>query len=292
MSRLWCAHVSADTLNGIDLHCHSTASDGTLTPKAVVARALEQGVRVLALTDHDSIGGLAEAATAADMSGLKLVKGVEISVTWEGQLFHIIGLGIDPANEALQTGIEMLRRRRDGRGSAMAAGLAALGVPEPLAGARRQQTTNILSRTHFARHLVATGFAATVEEAILQLLVPGKPGYVHVEWATLDEAVGWIRAAGGDAVIAHPGRYRLETQQRERLVDAFMAAGGMGIEVVCGRMADDHIATYSELALRRGLRASLGSDFHEPGTGIEIGRLAALPDALQPVWKARDWAPT
>lgn len=276
----------------IDLHAHSTASDGILEPAALVARASRLGVDLLALTDHDTTGGLEEAEQAARFHGVPLVHGVEISVTWDGTLIHVLGLGITAGEPTLEAGLESLRRRRNGRGEAMAAGLASVGVPDPLAGALRQQTTNILSRTHFARHLVACGFADDVEGAIRDYLVPGKPGHVHVEWASFDEAVGWILAAGGVAVIAHPGRYGLDAERETRMVTDFMAAGGTAIEVVCGRSRSGHAEDYAELARRHDLRASLGSDFHAPSaTGVELGRLESLPDDLLPVWAGREWAP-
>jgi predicted metal-dependent phosphoesterase TrpH len=272
----------------IDLHCHSSASDGALSPAALVRRAAERGVDVLALTDHDQLDGLAEARAAARTLPLELIDGVEISVSWRGLTLHVLGLRIDPGNTALAAGLRAVRGGRLERARAMAQALAEAGIHGALEGALRHAADPALvSRTHFARHLVEVGVAADVREVFRKYLVPGKPGYVPHRWAALGDALGWIRAAGGQAVLAHPGRYALSARAMEGLLVEFCAGGGAGLEVVCGSHAPDQYALYGALATKHGLAASRGSDFHAPGEGAELGNLPQLDARLRPVW--RDW---
>ena len=272
----------------IDLHCHSSASDGALSPAALVRRAAERGVDVLALTDHDQLEGLAEARAAARTLPLELIDGVEISVSWRGLTLHVLGLRIDPGNTALAAGLRAVRAGRLERARTMALALAEAGIHGALEGAlRHADNPALVSRTHFARHLVEVGVAADVREVFRKYLVPGKPGYVPHRWAALGDSLGWIRAAGGQAVLAHPGRYALSAGAMEGLLVEFCAGGGAGLEVVCGSHAPDEYALYGALATKHGLAASRGSDFHAPGEGAELGTLPQLDARLRPVW--RDW---
>lgn len=269
-----------------DLHCHSTASDGALPPADVVSRAASQGVATLALTDHDSVAGLAEAAAAAKEAGIEAVAGVEISVTWEGRTVHVIGLHVDPAHPGLDAGLRGVRAGRETRAAAMAASLAAAGVPGALEGAYAfAGQREMIGRTHFARFLVRAGRAASVAAVFRKYLVPGKPGFVKHEWASLADAVGWIRAAGGQAVVAHPGRYDMGRERMARLLGEFRDLGGAGIEVIAGSHTPGMVPRFADLAVEFGLGASVGSDFHAPGEGgRELGRLAALPAHCTPIW--------
>ena len=269
----------------IDLHCHSTVSDGALHPADVVKRAAERGVRVLALTDHDQLGGLAEAREAAREAGIRLVDGVEISVTWRGKTIHVVGLGIGAGVEALGRHLEEVRGGRLGRAKRMGEDLARAGVHGAFVGALRfAEDPDMISRTHFARHLVASGVVKDTKAAFTHYLVPGKPGYVPFEWAALEDAVRWIVEAGGQAVLAHPGRYELSAGALEDLVMEFKRAGGVGIEVVTGSHSPDQYILFGEMARKHGLLASRGSDFHGPGEGGEFGTLPPLYSRLQPVW--------
>ncbi|HET9662808.1 MAG TPA: 3',5'-nucleoside bisphosphate phosphatase [Burkholderiales bacterium] len=271
----------------IDLHCHSTRSDGLLTPAAVVARAAVRGVRTLALTDHDELGGLYEARQQASAAGLEFVNGVEISVTWNGRTVHIVGLQIDPENQELLHGLERIRTGRHRRAEEIASGLEAAGIPGTLAGAQTFVTNpELVGRTHFARHLVERGHARDVQSVFRKYLTPGKPGYVPHQWATLEESVRWISASGGMAVLAHPGRYGLVSAERESLLSSFVAAGGAGIEVVTGSHSSEQYATWAGYARRFGLLASAGSDFHGPEESRrDFGTLPDLPLGVEPVWE-------
>ena len=270
----------------IDLHCHSSVSDGVLSPTEVVARAAANGVHVLALTDHDDVAGLAEAQIAADAAGITLIPGVEISVSWGGQTVHIVGLRIDPLHPELATGLHSIRLGRMERARRMAADLARHGIAGAYEGADSYAANKqMVGRTHFARWLVAQGHAPDMRTTFKRFLTPGHPGYVDHEWTSLENAVAWIRASGGMAVIAHPGRYAFKAHQLHVLLDAFRALGGEGIEVITGSHHPSEYGKFADLARAFSLKASRGADFHAPGEGVDIGCLPALPHYCQPVWK-------
>jgi 3',5'-nucleoside bisphosphate phosphatase len=273
----------------VDLHCHSTASDGLLSPAVLAERASARGVTLFALTDHDALCGLAEARAAAEARGLAFVDGVEISVTWRGTTIHIVGLRIDPHNAELRRGLELVRGSRVRRARSIAESLEAAGIADSFEGAMAHvENPEIVSRTHFARFLVQRGYARDVRSVFHHYLVKGKPGYVPHEWAALADAVGWIRAAGGVAVVAHPGRYKLPRPELRELLAEFVQCGGTGIEVVTGSHAPEQYAEFAALARELGLLASRGSDFHGPGESkVELGALPQLPHDLKPVW--HDW---
>jgi predicted metal-dependent phosphoesterase TrpH len=271
-----------------DLHAHSTASDGLLAPDALVQRAAERGVDVLALTDHDDMAGLALAEERAREAGIRLVPGAELSVSWGDQTIHIVALNVDPHCPALVEGLEVIRSGRDGRARRIAAALEAAGIPGAWDGALRYVTSErLISRAHFARYLVEAGFVRDMKDVFRRYLAPGLPGYVEHAWATLDEAVGWIHAAGGDAVLAHPGRYRITPAAMRTLVAQFRDIGGDAIEVVTPSHDADEIARFAALARVHGLKASQGSDYHGPGESlVEPGDLPPLPAGLVPVWSS------
>jgi predicted metal-dependent phosphoesterase TrpH len=272
-----------------DLHCHSSASDGALGPVALVRRAAARGVTTLALTDHDDVTALAEARAVASELGLRFVDGVEVSVTWGGTTVHIVGLGIDPASDPLQRGLEAVRGSRAVRAERIAEQLEAAGIPDSLEGAyAHAENPKLIGRTHFARFLVERGYVRDVKSVFRRFLVSGKPGYVPHRWAALEDAVAWIRAAAGRAVVAHPGRYKLDRAEMRRLLAEFRSAGGEGIEVVTGSHRSDQFAEYAVLAREFDLLASRGSDFHGPNEGgAELGGIPPLPEGLTPVW--HDW---
>ena len=269
-----------------DLHSHSTCSDGTMRPREVVARAAERGVRALALTDHDEVSGLEEARAAAAEAGIQLIDGVEVSVTWNDHTIHVVGLLVDPGNETLVAGLRATRSGRNERAERMAAELERIGIPGTLEGARRYVTNpELVSRTHFARYLVESGRAKSTQAVFDNWLGEGKPGHVPHEWATLADAVHWIDAAGGIAVIAHPGRYKLRDAERSELLGSFRDLGGIGIEVVTGSHTPDQFGYWAKRAHEFGFLASCGSDFHGPReTYRDLGELPPLPSGCTPIW--------
>lgn len=270
-----------------DLHCHSVISDGTLTPEALAARAIAQGVQLWALTDHDEISGQKRAAAAARACGLRYLTGTEISVSFIGQTIHIVGLGFDPDDPELQDGLRQTRGGRGLRAMEMSARLAQVGIRGAFEGALQfVGNPELISRTHFARFLVETGVCRETNEVFKKYLSEGKPGYVPHRWASLKDAVRWITAAGGVAVIAHPARYKLTPTEEYALFTEFKAHGGQGIEVVTGSHTPAEYQTYAEAAREFGLAASRGSDFHSPDESrTELGTLPLLPDNLTPVWE-------
>ncbi|AOK53171.1 PHP domain-containing protein [Burkholderia stagnalis] len=270
-----------------DLHCHSNVSDGLLSPVDVARRAHAGGVTLWALTDHDEVGGQAAARSEAEALGMRYLSGVEISVTWASRTVHIVGLNIDPTNPALVDGLYRTRHGRAARARAIAAQLETLGIPGAYDGALKYVSNpDLISRTHFARFLVESGHAASTADVFDRLLGDGKPGFVPHRWATLSDAVQWIRGAGGEAVVAHPGRYRYTPVEFDAFFGEFIDLGGRAIEVVTGSHTPDQYREYADVARRFGFEASCGSDFHAPGEGrIELGSLPPLPSDLKPVWE-------
>lgn len=272
-----------------DLHTHSTASDGTLAPAELVRFAHARGVAVLALTDHDTTQGLGAAAQAAGAWGIHLVRGIEISVTWEGNTVHIVGLNIDPACVELQHGLAKLQTFRAWRAEEIGRRLAKAGVDGALDHALAYADGAAVSRTHFARFLVEHGHAKDMRQAFKRFLTRDKPGYVPGRWASLEEAIALIRAAGGQAVLAHPGRYKISATRLRLLATALKECGGAAVEVVSGGNSLEERASMAALARRVGLKASVGSDYHGPRIGYaDLGDRLDLPAGCEPVWQ--DWA--
>lgn len=270
-----------------DFHCHSLASDGLLPPEELAQRAAANGVDLWALTDHDTLSGLAAGEQAASIAGMAFVNGVEISIEWQGKPIHIIGLGFDRLHPTLAGGLEDLRIGRVERARRMGDALSDIGIPGVYEGALQFATNpELISRAHFARYMVSIGIAHEVSGVFPHYLTPGKPGYVEHRWPTLSEAVGWIAAAGGVAVVAHPGRYRMGGGEMRRFLGDFRDLGGQGLEVTCGSHSPDHVLHFARLARYFNFHASRGSDFHGPEESyVDLGKLPQLPVDLKPVWR-------
>ncbi|HLS17759.1 MAG TPA: 3',5'-nucleoside bisphosphate phosphatase [Paenalcaligenes sp.] len=273
----------------VDLHSHSTVSDGTLTPAEVAQRAHAHGVDIWALTDHDEVAGLDEAKNIADTLGIQFIPGVEVSVTWLDRTVHIVGLGVDSSDPQLIEALAEVRKGRTQRAQRIGERLHELGIEGAYEGALAYATNpELVSRTHFARFLVDNGYSKNMKEVFRRYLGDDKAGHVHVQWATLEESVRWINGAGGKAVIAHPGRYKFSQQQFELLYEQFKEMGGVGIEVVTGSHPEREYEHFAAVARRFGFEASCGSDFHWPRKGrMDIGKVPPLPRGLTPVW--HDW---
>ena len=269
-----------------DLHCHSVVSDGTLTPEALAERARANGVALWALTDHDEVGGQHRARAAAQAQGMRYLTGTEISVTFAQQTVHIVGLGFDPDHPGLVQGLRRTRGGREERAREMSEQLAQVGIANAFEGALRYVgNPELISRTHFARHLVESGVCKDTNEVFRKFLIEGKPGFVPHRWAALKDAVQWITEAGGLAVIAHPARYKFSPNEEHALFTEFMAHGGRGVEVVTGSHSAAECQAYAQTARDFGLAASRGSDFHSPDEShTELGTLPPLPADLTPVW--------
>lgn len=271
----------------VDLHSHSTFSDGTLTPTQLVERAHAHGVNMMSLTDHDNMGGTREAREAAESFGIQYTAGVEISTTWAGETVHIVGLGVDEHNPQLLNGLAKTRNGRIKRAHEMSLKLQGAGIPNAFEGAMNLVGNPFLvTRKHFARHLVEIGAGRDVKEVFRKYLVEGKPGYMKHHWASMEDAVRWILGAGGIAGIAHPGRYnRFSDLVSHAFFEEFKYLGGTMIEVVTGSHTPDQYQQYAKVAKDYGFLVSMGSDFHAIGESrVDIGKLPAMPSGLKPVW--------
>ncbi len=270
-----------------DLHSHSSASDGSFTPAELVHYAQKNGVDVLALTDHDITSGISEARQAADKLGLGFIAGVEISVLWRKHTLHILGLNIDPDNTELLAGLDKIRQARLWRAQEMGHRLDKAGIAGAYEAAKAISKDGNVTRTHFAKFLIAEGHAKDMKQVFKRFIVPGKPGYVAGEWAQMEEALAWIAKAGGISVIAHPARYKLTASKMRLMIEEFIQAGGQGIEVVSGSHSQEESRRIAALARQYDLLASRGSDFHDPAIPyINMQSLPALADDLTAVWTA------
>ena len=269
-----------------DLHCHSTISDGVYDPEVVAERAHACGVTLWALTDHDEVSGQHRARARAEELGMTYLSGVEISVTWANQTVHIVGLGIDPENATLVQGLRDTRAGRADRARRIGERLAKLGMPGAFEGALTfAGNPELISRTHFARFLVEAGHCPTVQGVFDKYLSDDGPAHEPMQWAKLEDAVSWIRGAGGVAVIAHPGRYHYTPTQFGALFDTFKDVGGQAIEVITGSHTVPQYQEYAQIARHYDFLASCGSDFHSSNESkIEFGSLPPLPADLTPVW--------
>jgi 3',5'-nucleoside bisphosphate phosphatase len=275
------------TLINADLHCHSVISDGTLTPEAVAERAAKNGVGLWALTDHDELKGIARARAAAKAHDMKYLTGTEISVSFADKTVHIVGLGFDETNAQLVAGLDSVRGGRLERAREMSDGLAKVGIKGAFEGAMQYVgNPDLISRSHFARHLVATGVCPDTNSVFRKYLTEGNPGFVEHKWAKLKDAVTWIVEAGGQAVIAHPGRYGFSANVEYALFTDFKNFGGRGVEVVTGSHSEAEYVVYADMAKEFKLAASRGSDFHSPTESrIDLGTLPDLVGSLTPIWE-------
>ncbi|WP_268197316.1 RNase RNM [Pectobacterium brasiliense] len=269
-----------------DLHSHTTASDGLLTPTALVSRAVDMRVSVLAITDHDTTAGLDEAQHAIAQQGLplRLIPGVEISTLWENHEIHIVGLGMDSAHPALTRLLQQQAECRQSRAEQIAARLEKNRIPDALAGAQRLATGGQITRAHFARYLIELGIAANMNQVFKKYLAKGKIGYVPPQWCTIPQAIEAIHQSGGVSVLAHPGRYDLTAKWLKRLLATFAENGGIAMEVAQCQQAPDERTQLGRYARDFNLMASQGSDFHLPCAWIELGRKLWLPADVEPVW--------
>ncbi|MEI7073468.1 PHP domain-containing protein [Pectobacterium versatile] len=269
-----------------DLHSHTTASDGLLTPTALVSRAVDMRVSVLAITDHDTTAGLDEAQNAIAQQGLplRLIPGVEISTLWENHEIHIVGLGMDIAHPALTGLLQQQAECRQNRAEQIAARLEKNRIPDALAGAQRLATGGQITRAHFARYLIELGIAANMNQVFKKYLAKGKIGYVPPQWCTIPQAIEAIHQSGGVSVLAHPGRYDLTVKWLKRLLATFAESGGIAMEVAQCQQAPDERTQLGRYARDFNLMASQGSDFHLPCAWIELGRKLWLPADAEPVW--------
>lgn len=273
----------------IDLHSHTTASDGRLAPNELIERAVSFDLDVLAITDHDTVDGLQPARDYIAQQGyaLKLINGIEISTVWQNKDIHIVGLNIDPQSEALNVLIQQQKDHRQGRAELIAHRLSKATREGVLDEVKLIAGDAPITRAHFAKWLVDNGYAKTMQMVFKKYLTRNNPGYVPPTWCSMEEAVTAIHAAGGKAVLAHPGRYDLTAKWLKRLISAFVEAGGDAMEVAQPQQGQQERRNLADYAIQYKLLASQGSDFHYPSPWMELGRNLWLPSGVEPVWK--DW---
>ncbi len=272
-----------------DLHSHTTASDGRLTPQELVRRAVDMRVDILAITDHDTVAGLHEAHTVIEQEALPitLINGIEISTVWQNFDIHIVGLNIDPQNPTLVAFIEQQVERRLERAKEIGARLEKNKMPGAFEGAAKLAGDASITRAHFARWIVEQGYAKTMQAVFKKFLTRGNPGYVPPNWCTIADAIDVIHAAGGKAVIAHPGRYNMTAKWLKRLIQHFIEVGGDGMEVSQPQQSPQERRTLGDYAIQFNLLASQGSDFHYQSPWTELGRNLWLPKDVPAIW--HDW---
>ncbi|SHO57235.1 RNase RNM [Vibrio quintilis] len=273
----------------IDLHSHTTASDGRLSPEALIDRAVERGIEVLAITDHDCIDGLERASLHIRQNQLPLclIDGIELSTVWQNKDIHIVGLNIDPQHPALVELMKAQRSRRQERARMIASRLEKATRPGVFDEVSVIAGDAAITRGHFAIWLVENGYAKSMQHVFKKYLSRNCPGYVPPDWCSVDDAIEAIHAAGGQAVLAHPGRYQLSAKWLKRLIEAFRDAGGDAMEVAQPQQGTQERRNLTNNALHYGLLASQGSDFHYPSPWLDLGRNLWLPSDIEPVWK--DW---
>ncbi|CDH04585.1 Protein trpH [Xenorhabdus bovienii str. oregonense] len=282
--------VTNDMIKRYDLHSHTTASDGVLSPEQLVDRAVSMGINVLAITDHDTTDGIPPARVYIQQQDLplSLVAGVEISTLWENFEIHIVALNIDTDCVFLTNFLSNQVTLRKQRGIEIGQRLAKVGIPDAWEGASRLANGGQVTRGHFARYLIEAGVEPTIPKVFKKYLAKGKIGYAPAQWCTIEQAIETIHQAGGQAVIAHPGRYDLSMKWLKRLIAWFQQHGGDAMEVAQCQQAPNERQQLGQLAKEYGLKVSLGSDFHQPCSWIELGRNLWLPGDVIPIW--HDWS--
>ena len=271
-----------------DLHSHTIASDGRLTPEELVHRAHLMRVGTLAITDHDTVAAIPAAQREIERAGLPLalITGVEISTLWENHEIHIVGLNIDIDHPAMTALLDEQKARRQMRGQQIAERLEKARIPGAWEGALKLADGGAVTRGHFARFLVEAGFASNIADVFKKYLARGKTGYVPPQWCTIKQAIDVIHHSGGKAVIAHPGRYDLSAKWLKRLLAHFSEQGGDAMEVAQCQQAPHERAQLAAYAVQYGLDASQGSDFHQPCPWIELGRKLWLPAGVEGIWRS------
>jgi predicted metal-dependent phosphoesterase TrpH len=269
----------------IDLHVHTTKSDGTLTPAETVSLAREKGLAAIAVTDHDTVGGIAEAQAAGAAAGVEVVPGMEVSTGWEHTEIHLLGYLFDPASPALGEAIDWVINDRRERNEKMAALMRADGIPVTAEEMYRRYPQSTVGRPHFAVKLMEQGMAVSVKDAFARYLAPGQKYYVRRNHIAFDRAVELICQAGGRAVLAHPFQYRYDDERLRRLLDYCRETGVSGVECLYSGYTPEQEEYLEALAGEYGFLITGGSDFHgshkpEIELGRGIGGTLAVPYEL------------
>lgn len=273
----------------IDLHSHTYYSDGHLSPKELIDRAHNMQVDVLAITDHDTVDGIQQALDyqAEQKRAMQILPGVEISTSWHNFDIHILGLNVDHTNQAFLARLDQQSQERDRRAQQMSDKLAKVGIENVFEDAKTLAGVGQITRAHFARVLVQRQVVKDFDAVFKKFLGKGKKAHVKPQWVSIEQAISWIHAAGGKAVLAHPGHYDLTTKWLRRLVGEFADCGGDGMEVIHSHLTPVRKTLLADMAAEHHLQASSGSDFHYPSRWTELGKNLKLPEQLLPIW--HDW---
>lgn len=280
-----------NSLNSLkfDLHTHTKHSDGHLTVEELITRAHNMQVDVLAITDHDTVEGLnaAHAFQARQKRPLKIVNGVELSTRWHGFDIHIVGLNVDIEKDTFKALIQQQNDTREARAKRIAEKLHSAGIEGVYEKVVKAANGGQITRSHYAKELVAMGAVNEPAQAFKKWLGKGKRAHVVANWISIEQAVEAIQNAGGQAVLAHPTHYDMTTKWLRRLVAQFDAAGGDAVEVNYPNLTSDKQRLLLEIVRQHNLCGSVGSDFHFPSRWTELGRRSHLPDEITPIW--HDW---
>lgn len=267
-----------------DLHCHSTASDGQLSPEALVERAEQANVELFAITDHDTLAGYLDVAEHYN-GPMQLISGIELSSQCLGISMHIVGLNVNVNDVLFQQRLaEQLNSRKE-RALQIAQKLEKLGL-KGVVNFVSDNDERPVSRPDIAHYLVETNQVPSIKRAFDRYLGAGKPGDVKQFWPELDKIVGWIKDAGGVAIIAHPESYSITRTKLRRIIEVFVEAGGDALELPHEAQTADFTRYVAKLCKDYNLQVSVGSDFHsDKQPWRQLGRVPAIPEGVSPVWE-------
>lgn len=269
----------------VDLHFHSCFSDGSLTPKELLSRAIDAQINFFALTDHDTIAGVSELHKANTSLKTRVINGVEISVCWRKYDVHVLAYNFDLQNEGLCDLFEIQKKNRISRAHEISDKLEKFGIKEAFFKAEKYSYNGNIGRPHFAKVMLDEGLIRNLSQAFETYLGNNKKAYVPSRWLNLIDVVKIIKNAGGDAVIAHPLKYKLTNTKLRELILDFKSAGGDGLEVVSSDLEYFHINRLADLCNEFTLFASSGSDFHGDNVSrVGIGLQKSLPKNCIPIW--------
>ncbi|NKB38090.1 MAG: PHP domain-containing protein [Gammaproteobacteria bacterium] len=268
----------------VDLHTHTSASDGELSAASLIQRAEAAGIEMLAITDHDTVAAYSDNGKLMLKTG-RLITGIEFSSQWKKTGVHIVGLNISLESDSIKEGVLHQSQARRDRAMRIAEKLEKLGIENVWKNVEAIAGDSVIGRPHFARFLVESGVCNSIRQAFSSYLGAGKTGDVKQFWAPYEKIITWVREAGGVAVLAHPEKYKLTRTKLSLLLDDFQDAGGEAMEVVSGKQSKDITEKLSRLCCQKNLLASVGSDFHQPGQSwSELGQTSALPGECKTVW--------
>ena len=269
----------------IDFHCHSNYSDGDDSVEQLFNQALENGIRQLALTDHDTVAGLERLHALCANTTIRCINGIELSTRWKKHDIHVVGLNIDPLHPDLQESILSQIQCRNTRAKAIAQSFEKLGLTHCWEKVTAIAGHTHVARPHFANLLISEGWTKTIQQGFTQYLARGKVAYIPTQWMHICDAVKVINAAGGVAVLAHPLKYKLTRTKLQELIFDFKNAGGQAIEVISGQMQPKDIRESLAMCEDNNLFASTGSDYHGlDRSRVRLGGQAKLPEKCKPVW--------